>query len=326
MGPNSLLGKGEFVMALGTGPLGIGRSIARIVVIVVCVAIGAVYVIVRLGDFEPRDAAAYWDAAMRLRHGEPLYVLLPDPDAAEIYRYAPWFAAAWIPLTYLPRDAVFFAWWMAMLGVAVYVCWRVAQLGPAAIALVGLVGGFLIWVAGVGNVHPLVLLMLLLTLEGRAGPIAIGLAASLKATPLAYALVYLGRREWRRFLVAVVTFAVLTAPVLAFGIAGYQVNPGRDPNPLLAISPVLWVAVVSGLSIATVVVAARWPSHAWWVASLVVMAAIPRFLPYSVSYLLVGVVPVLAAVRGWQRPRPGDAPPATAPAATAGGSAAARTD
>jgi hypothetical protein len=277
---------------------------ARAFVVALALGIGVAYVVIRAGEFAPADAAAYWDAALRLRAGESPYLLVSSPDAAEVFRYAPWFAAAWIPLTFLPRDLVFAAWWVAMLGVAAVVCWRVGRLGPAGIAIVGLIGPYLIWIAGRGNVHPLIVLGLLVSAQGKAGPWIVGAAASLKATPLAFALVYLGRGEYRRFIVAVVVFLLLTLPIALFGTAGYEVDPGLDPNPLFAISPILWLLVVGSLCLATLYVARRWPEHAWWVASLAATAAILRFLPYALTYLLVGLAPALSSVSGvrWRLP------------------------
>ena len=47
------------------------------------------------------DVAAYWGAAEHIRAGEPLY-LAGAANASDLYRYAPWFAYAWVPLTLLP--------------------------------------------------------------------------------------------------------------------------------------------------------------------------------------------------------------------------------
>ncbi|HLE58697.1 MAG TPA: hypothetical protein VJA85_03535, partial [Candidatus Limnocylindria bacterium] len=59
-------------------------------------------------DVHP-DAEAYWLAANRLRDGLALYGG-PQGDETEIYRYAPWFAFAWVPLTYLSHDAALALW------------------------------------------------------------------------------------------------------------------------------------------------------------------------------------------------------------------------
>src|SRR3972149_6330968 len=48
------------------------------------------------------DVAAYWEAAERIRAGEPLYVA-GAANASDLYRYAPRVAYVWGPLTFLPR-------------------------------------------------------------------------------------------------------------------------------------------------------------------------------------------------------------------------------
>ena len=52
------------------------------------------------------DVSAYWEAANRLRDGDPLYQARAA-NASDLYRYAPWFATAWIPLTYLPQAVAY---------------------------------------------------------------------------------------------------------------------------------------------------------------------------------------------------------------------------
>jgi hypothetical protein len=163
------------------------------------------------------DVQAYWEAALRLREGQPLY----DPNLSSIgntaYRYAPWFAAAWVPLTYLPVTLVFAVW-----GVAVWVAWA-ACLWPfrRQPAVVLLFGGLTFHAAWVGNVQSLMLLPLIYRLERREGPIWLGIATSLKGVPILLAGVYLVRRQWRRAVVAVGIAAVLTAPILLFDLSGY---------------------------------------------------------------------------------------------------------
>src|SRR2546428_14134481 len=70
-----------------------------------------VFVLIGAG-FTPHvnpDADAYWHAALRLREGLPLYGG-PRGDETEIYRYAPWFAFAWGPLTYLGQANAYLVW------------------------------------------------------------------------------------------------------------------------------------------------------------------------------------------------------------------------
>ena len=57
-------------------------------------------------DWNFGDINAYWLAAERLKHGEQLYLGSLNPDSYQVFRYAPWFAWFWVPLTYLPRTLV----------------------------------------------------------------------------------------------------------------------------------------------------------------------------------------------------------------------------
>ena len=40
-----------------------------------------------------------------------------------VYRYAPWFALAWVPFTYLPREAVLLVWQILMLAAGLTLLW-----------------------------------------------------------------------------------------------------------------------------------------------------------------------------------------------------------
>lgn len=59
------------------------------------------------------DATAYWSAALRLRHGEPLYAATPVAALDKAYLYPPAFAAAFAPLTML-SPIWGYAVWMAL--------------------------------------------------------------------------------------------------------------------------------------------------------------------------------------------------------------------
>lgn len=50
---------------------------------------GTAFLIWAITGWTLADAGAYWQAALRLRDGEPLYPLLTNVDASEVYRYAP---------------------------------------------------------------------------------------------------------------------------------------------------------------------------------------------------------------------------------------------
>lgn len=183
------------------------------------------------------DAGAYWEAALRLRAGEPLYVdHLIDP---ELYRYAPWFAFAWVPLTFLPEPLVMAAWAGVLLVAAGWLVWPDWR-NPVHVALSLLIYPDLLRVTSTGNVQPLLLALIAATLLTRWGPWVLGITASLKVFPLAFALYY-GRR-WSRYAIAFGTAGVLIAPMLLFDLSGY---PPRDLISPGMLSILLVVAKVS---------------------------------------------------------------------------------
>ena len=235
------------------------------------------------------DTNAYWEAALRLRDGLPLYQAGLDPDSTNLYRYAPWFAALWVPLTYLPREPVFVAWAGAMtacaaLAVAPLVRYRTA----AAIMLTAFLGGYLLWTGVRGNVQPLAVLVLARTIHGRSGPIWLGVVASLKAFPAVFALVYLGRGEWRKAALAVVCGVALALPALAMNWQDYTFNAGARP-PLVPI-PLLQLVLTVAAGLGTFWLART--RFAWVSAALLTALAAPRFIEYNLTYFLVGVAPV----------------------------------
>jgi hypothetical protein len=86
-------------------------SWAQFVALAVCIGFGLAFVIANVRSWELEDAEAYWNAAMRLRDGSPLYVPVdPAADETIAYRYAPWLAWLWVPLTFLPKLAVQVGW------------------------------------------------------------------------------------------------------------------------------------------------------------------------------------------------------------------------
>jgi hypothetical protein len=164
------------------------------------------------------DVAAYWGAAERIRAGEPLYVA-GVANASDLYRYAPWFAYAWVPLTLLPRDLVTSAWVGLMLAAAIASTLPLLRHGLAGMAAFALFAPLQVQGAIFGNVQPLLVLMLLWGVERRSGPVWIAIGASLKAVPLLLAIVYAGRGEWLRAGLATLLSAVLVAPALLFDLS-----------------------------------------------------------------------------------------------------------
>ncbi len=234
---------------------------------------------------------AYWNAAMRIRDGAELYPVLSDASRADVFRYAPWFARAWVPLTYLPKELVGVAWSVVLLA-ATWVALRPLMRGDlTSLAALMLFGSFLVWAVTVGNVQPLLIAALVHGLERRSGPIWIGVVASLKAVPILYALVYLGRGEWRRAAVAVAVAAVLAAPFLLYDLSNYPAGSGDAPSPLIAIAPVAFAGAVVALGGLTLWLARRRSGFARLAASITVLSALPRITLLDLPQLLVGVPP-----------------------------------
>lgn len=260
------------------------RTVATIAVVG---ALLLLYVLMSAGrqwSWPAADAEAYWLAASNLRAGEPIYA--GCPTCAETYRYAPWFAFAWVPLTFLPK-AIVMAAWMAAMIVATLAClyplvrgWRLELLAVGVI-----IGVPLLHNAWMGNVHSLMLLPLVYAIDRRSGPVWIALAASLKFVPIAYAAVFILRRQWGRAALTVALTAVLMAPMLAFDLSSYSSELGAtyalwDDSPLIA-----------GVLVAVAAFALwRWRHRpgAWVLAGALVMAISPRLHLSGMGYLLAG--------------------------------------
>ena len=232
-----------------------------------------------------QDAQAYWDAAERLRAGGDLYPAVANTDASDVYRYAPWFAGAWIPLTLLPKG-VAMAIWIGMLfavsAASVLPLLRTQTL--AGLVLAVLAAALLVPAAASGNVQPLLVFALLYGVERRSGPLWIAVAASLKATPILFVAVYLGRRQWRRAAVAGVLSAVLVAPMLLFDLSHYPVQVGAATGPLGG----LLLAAAAGVATVLAVGLGR-GRYGWLAASVAALAAMPRWSYYQPTFLLVSL-------------------------------------
>jgi hypothetical protein len=232
------------------------------------------------------DVAAYWGAAERIRRGEPLYVA-GVANASDLYRYAPWFAYAWVPLTLLPRDLVTVAWVGLMLAAAIASTLPLLRHGLAGTAGFALFAPLQVQGAIFGNVQPLLVLMLLWGVERRSGPLWIAVAASLKAVPLLLALVYAGRGEWVRAGLALLLTLILVAPALLFDLSGYSTQPGPGNMSIISVSSFVYLAMALVAAILAVVAARS--RYRWLVGALAMIAALPRMLTYEISFLLVGL-------------------------------------
>jgi hypothetical protein len=264
--------------------------VACVIAVTISLYVLAAGVLQSIGNWTLEDMDAYWDAAMRLRAGEPLYREYADVTVANVYRYAPWFAFAWIPLTFLPKALVGFLWsalLLAACGAVLLPLLRARSM--ASLAAAGLLGSFLLTISAVGNVHALIIVALVFGLEHRSGALWIATAASLKAVPILFVLVYAARRQWDRVLVTGVLSVVLIGPMLLFDLTHYPTDPGNAGYSFFSTFPILWaVAAITFVGLA-VLLAARRSAYAWLAMSVAVIAALPRMFGYDFSFALAGL-------------------------------------
>lgn len=252
-------------------------------------AIGDIWVLRANWGFE--DVGAYWEAALRLRQGLALYGGTDDPNSYAVFRYAPWFAWMWVPLTYLPRQAAELLWGGVLAASSLAVLVALVRLRTAAaVALALLLLPMFFSLVQVGNVQPLVVAALAFGVSRRSGPLWIAAAASIKATPILYTLIYVARREWTRVAVTLLATAALLAPLVLADVSGYQTDPGASFSLWYYVSPIAW-AVAAG---ASVLLAAwlAWRRSDWvWVATGVAVGlCAPRAHPTYATFLAVGLL------------------------------------
>ena len=231
-----------------------------------------------------QDANGYWEAAMRLRSHLPLYPAVANVDASDVYKYAPWFAYAWLPLTVLPK-ALAMGLWLAANLAAVVACavppLRVRSAAGLTMALFTV--ALLLPTAATGNVQPLLVATLLYGVERASGPFWIAAAASLKAMPIILVAVYVGRGEWRRAAATVTLTVALVAPMLLFDISHYPMSAGAAIGPLN--EAVMYAAALIAAAVALVVARGRF---GWLAGSVATVLAAPRWSYYTPSFLIVG--------------------------------------
>lgn len=262
------------------------RRLARTVALAVIIGVGIINLYWAVSTWTLSDAAAYWNAAMRLRDGAPLYPLLANVDASEVYRYAPWFAWMTVPFTLLPAQIAGALWSVVLLAASGVALLPLAR--AHAWLLVAFFGPILVGISAVGNVQPLLVAALVWGAERRSGPIWIGVAASLKIFPILFAVVYLGRRQWGRAAAAVLVAALLWAPATLYDLRGYATDAGQAAS--LTSLPPVWVLVV-GAGLVTTVLLGR-SRFGWLAAATTVAASLPRLFVYDVTYLMMGAAPV----------------------------------
>ena len=220
------------------------------------------------------DGLTYQDAAERLRNGGQLYIEAEIGERS--YRYAPWFAYMWLVVPFPDQ-----LWISAMTVCSAVAVIPVARTGWLGVALGALVFPYLLVSAMGGHVQPALIAALAWGVGTRWGPITIALVASLKVTPILFALTYLARREWLKLITTIVVTGGLVVPFLFFDLTYFPTDTAGAWG-LFEWSPVLWGVIVLGV----VAYAMVFPS--WSATSLLVTLAIPKFVYYDVSYLVVG--------------------------------------
>jgi hypothetical protein len=264
---------------------------ARLVAVAVLIGWSTSQIVFRVSDWSLSDMDAYWNAAMRLRDGGALFPPLADVSAPDVYRYAPWFAGAWVPLTYLPKTLVGIGWSILLVG-AVVLCVRpLLRTDLTSIAAAFFFTSFLVWGASIGNAQPLIIAGLMYTIDRRTGPLAVGMAASLKAVPILFLALYVGRQQWARAGLGLAVALSLSATFLLVDLAHYPATAGDAPSPLFAISPVLMGAGVVAMAALTVVLSGRRTPFDRLAAAGTALSALPRITLLDLPMLLVGMRP-----------------------------------
>lgn len=202
------------------------RNLSVLVALLICglYALANLVLVTRVWEFD--DIHSYLNAAQRIRDGAPLYITAAD--LSDLYLYAPWFAFAWVPFTFLPSPSVEVGW--AVILVLSTVMAALPLRGSlAGIALALLLGGLLFRTAGWGNVQPLIVAALVYAVPTRAGPWAVGLSASLKPLALLLLAAYAWRREWQAVAIGLGLAGILWLPILLFDPTAYPLG-SRAPN------------------------------------------------------------------------------------------------
>jgi hypothetical protein len=275
--------------------------LARTVVLAFIVAITVLNVVWAIGDWHLHDMSVYWTAGEQWRQTGNPYTAIPSANADSVYRYAPWFAAIWVPLTLLPRLVVNIGWSGILIVTGFTAVWPLLRTaGRGAVPLVLLMWGILFGMAAIGNAHGLMVAWLVFGAERRSGPLWIALAASLKVVPILYVLIYIGRRQWDRAAATVALTVLLVAPMLLFERPPLASEFGVS-NSLYSIAPWLWLAALPIALATAVIFAFRWNLVAWPAIGAISNLVLPRLFIYDVTLILPGLAETVERVRASRR-------------------------
>lgn len=253
------------------------------IVMAIVIGVGVNHVVWAVVGWPLGDLDIYLAAVQRLRAGEPLY-LVTDPY--NMYWYAPWFAFAMIPLTFLPTVVASVLWSVVLVACSFAAGWMLWRVGtPAARILALLTVPALFAVSAGGNIQAPLVLALLLGLHHRSGPIWVAMAASLKFTPILFVLVYASRREWSRAAWSVGLSGTLLVPAFFMGLPIDRVQEWSGAAPsILAWGMPIYVAAVGACCLVAMAV----PRYAALAAAAGAVLALPRLFVYDITLMAAG--------------------------------------
>jgi hypothetical protein len=240
------------------------------------------------------DAHAYYEAAVRLNQGQPLYPPNLNPNENHIYLYPPLLAMVLRPLALLPYEAFALIWELVVVASFVWLLQHLGVRRRSTWIAVGLLGVPIGWALTIAQAHiPMTLLM------AMGQPWSIALAANLKLFPALIALYWLGKRDWESLLAFLVWSALLIAAQVVLDandtfafVKAVGFDQTGDPGVLrnfsiYTISPIAWVGLLLAGCLAILASArTRW---GWAVAVTVATLSPPRLLTYMLTSLLAGV-------------------------------------
>lgn len=250
------------------------------------------------------DARAYFDAAVRLNHGQPLYPTTADPNAADYYRYPPLLAVALRPVALLGWP-VFAAIWEAIVVGSLALVLRRLGAGTRTWLVLGILAMPVGWSLAIGQAQvPLTLLIAI------GQPWSIALGANLNLFTALAALWWIGRRDWQAtgaFVAWAILLGLAQAVLELAGSAAFvRTLTADEVGNLLAgspfaFAPLTWVLLVGLDVIATLV----WARSRWgWLTAVALtsLAALP-LLPWRLVGLLAAVrEPQIAGTEADARP------------------------
>ncbi len=262
------------------------EAISRRIATAILLGLSVANVVWAFSDWRLYDLDVYVGAArMWVETGNP-YTPMPGAEDWMLYRYAPWFAALFVPLLAIPESVLHVSYSGIVTAASVLaVIPMIRQHGRSAIPVAAFLGTMLFGIGTGGNIQPVLIALLAWTLATRSGPFGVAVAASLKLTPLLFVVVYAGHREWRKASVTLATFGALFAPTLLFDVPARTMNP-TPSNSLIHVNLWLWAAV----GLATVAIAA-WQSYRvgptrWLATCVAVIMTSPRLIGYDLTIFL----------------------------------------